>query len=725
MAVLEKIRKRSVFLFIIIIGALLAFILGDFLNSGRSLFGPGDTVASVGDVKVKQLELSERSKALDENVKQSIAQMQSRGQRVPAEYYDNDYKYDQAFQAILFEKLMEQEYDYMGVEVPDEMLAALIYAPAMQNQVMTQLFGDQETYQQFAQIGIVDANSFREAIDKPRNYNLNQDVANSMAQQWKQLETEMEKSIRGQLYGQMFAGLFQPNKADAKVAFDNNNTTARVQMASVPLSTVADADVKIEDADYQAAYEKVKGGYALKEEAREIAYIVVPVTASQEDFRATVDQVAKLKNELASTEGLTAVAKYKDFSQKTHKLTDNQLPFAFRNDSNGIAVGQVVQVAPFTLGKVLDVTTGINNVVFDIFPAENKAQLDSIFGGKDLAQVDSIIKVQTQGAMSDLTTSLVTPTQNQFVQFAISVPSILDALTNGPVNQLQTVTDTIQGKPTAVALVVKDRTAPEPVFEVAEVSTTVYPSATTRQELTDKLQAYVANNGTANAFAEGTDYTVHYNVIDGNAYTIGSSSTTPGTRTLVKWAMEADKGQVSPVFTKQKTIGARTPADVDGTEEYLVALAVVDVYDDEYIPVSSQFVKNELQPMVTADKKAQVIKGKYNAKDFAGYVKAIQATPQTMEITYGAGTLGREAQGAVAGAKKGTFVAPVTGANAVYVFQVEDVKEGNFDAADAKTRIAEAQRSFRPVNFNNIKLFIGDRKMKNNMLVFTGNEAQD
>ena len=46
MATLEKIRKKSVLLFIVIIGALLAFILGDFINQGRNLFGPGDTVAT-------------------------------------------------------------------------------------------------------------------------------------------------------------------------------------------------------------------------------------------------------------------------------------------------------------------------------------------------------------------------------------------------------------------------------------------------------------------------------------------------------------------------------------------------------------------------------------------------------------------------------------------------------------------------------------------------------
>ena len=45
MATLEKIRKRSVLLLVIIGAALVAFIIGDFLNSGRNIFGDGTTVA--------------------------------------------------------------------------------------------------------------------------------------------------------------------------------------------------------------------------------------------------------------------------------------------------------------------------------------------------------------------------------------------------------------------------------------------------------------------------------------------------------------------------------------------------------------------------------------------------------------------------------------------------------------------------------------------------------
>ncbi|MBQ7211961.1 MAG: SurA N-terminal domain-containing protein, partial [Muribaculaceae bacterium] len=48
MATLGKIRKQSVLLLIVIGVALLAFIIGDFFNSSRNIFGPGSSVAKVG-----------------------------------------------------------------------------------------------------------------------------------------------------------------------------------------------------------------------------------------------------------------------------------------------------------------------------------------------------------------------------------------------------------------------------------------------------------------------------------------------------------------------------------------------------------------------------------------------------------------------------------------------------------------------------------------------------
>ena len=75
MATLEKIRSKSILLFTIIIVALLAFILGDFFTSGRSLFGNGTTVAKIGDHEIDVQLYQQRLNQVNQ-------QLQSQGQQI-------------------------------------------------------------------------------------------------------------------------------------------------------------------------------------------------------------------------------------------------------------------------------------------------------------------------------------------------------------------------------------------------------------------------------------------------------------------------------------------------------------------------------------------------------------------------------------------------------------------------------------------------------------------
>ncbi len=69
MATLEKIRSKSVLLLVIIGAALIAFIIGDFFTSGRTLFGTGDTVAKVGSQKIS---ISEFQRQMEQANQQEI-----------------------------------------------------------------------------------------------------------------------------------------------------------------------------------------------------------------------------------------------------------------------------------------------------------------------------------------------------------------------------------------------------------------------------------------------------------------------------------------------------------------------------------------------------------------------------------------------------------------------------------------------------------------------------
>lgn len=71
MATLEKIRSKSVLLLVIIGLALVAFIIGDFFTSGRTIFGTGTTVAKVGGQKIDVQEFQQRMEQANQQVQQS------------------------------------------------------------------------------------------------------------------------------------------------------------------------------------------------------------------------------------------------------------------------------------------------------------------------------------------------------------------------------------------------------------------------------------------------------------------------------------------------------------------------------------------------------------------------------------------------------------------------------------------------------------------------------
>ena len=182
MATLEKIRSKSVILFTVIIVALLAFILGDFLTSGRSFFGPGDTVASADGVDVKFDEYQKKTQELS-------AQFQ--GQNV-----DPDVISQMAIEQLLNEKLMKKEYDRLGITVTDQQLHDLFYGKDNGMGVLGALAQRMGANAQALQgLGITTLAQYAEAMENPAKYKLNAEIAQAMKDAWFGLEDAAEDNL--------------------------------------------------------------------------------------------------------------------------------------------------------------------------------------------------------------------------------------------------------------------------------------------------------------------------------------------------------------------------------------------------------------------------------------------------------------------------------------------------------------------------------------------------
>ena len=109
MATLEKIRSKSVLLFTVIIVALLAFILGDFFTSGRSLFGGDTTVGEIGDHEI------------DVQLYQQRLNEETQGAQIKGD--DLLGIQSNLLQRMIFEKMFDEELEKVGIYVTDKELA--------------------------------------------------------------------------------------------------------------------------------------------------------------------------------------------------------------------------------------------------------------------------------------------------------------------------------------------------------------------------------------------------------------------------------------------------------------------------------------------------------------------------------------------------------------------------------------------------------------------------
>ena len=126
MATLEKIRSKSVFLIVVIGIALLAFIVGDAITNGRSLFGSGSTIASLGDAKVDISEYQSRLNMYQEANPDADVQELSQA----------------TIDALINEKLLDAAAKKLGVEVSDEQTTYYIMEQPLQPM---QLFIDRKS----------------------------------------------------------------------------------------------------------------------------------------------------------------------------------------------------------------------------------------------------------------------------------------------------------------------------------------------------------------------------------------------------------------------------------------------------------------------------------------------------------------------------------------------------------------------------------------------------
>lgn len=689
MATLEKIRSKSVLLLIIIGAALIAFIIGDFFTSGRTLFGTGTTVAKVDGNSIDVQDFQRQ-------VEQASQQAMSSGRKI-----DNAMLQQQVLNGMIAEKLFREEMDKLGLVVTDAELseAMLGRGSAMLNNMLRQQ-------------GVESAAQLHDMAFNPVKYQLDEAQAAQLRQYWLSLEKQTEEQLLSAKFQNLFMGTLVANQLDAKALYDENAATTHVAYVNKPFSSLLDSDERfaVSDSEIEKEWGAHKARYAIPEQLRAIDYISVEIVPSTEDITAAEKRVEDAIANLNAQPDLEGVADMTDFVADRRKVVSTSLTDTrVKAFADSAAVGKAALISrmgnDFTLAKLFGRSSEVDSVNIDMVMVEgDKAKVDSVItalnSGTTIAEIGKNDAVR--GAQDSIWVSMVDPST------ATVRDAILSANTGVFFNP-----DTTGVAGGAQLIRVNRRKAPVSVVDVAVVTFTAEPSNATINGLQTKLQNYINTNDNAKAFAENAleaGYQAFPTTVSASTPQITGL---PDTRGVISWAMDAKKGSVSKIFGDEQT------------GRFVVA-ALKDVYDD-YTPARDPQVKQMLTAKLRNDKKAAALIEQYQgkAKDLAGYAQLMEVKVDSTTVNFGQinpffpGFAGPEAAARASVAQKGELVGPMQGLNGVVVMQIVGVDTEGRPYDFNENAILYARTRGAQVLGNNLNaVLLGNKKVQNNILKF-------
>lgn len=671
MTALGKIRSKGILLIIIIGLGLFAFIAEEAFRSCNGI--KGQNSQQIGEVLGEKIYVQDFQKLLEEY--QDAMKLTMRTDNLSEDQL-NQLK-DQVWQQLVSERVMKEDCKKLGLTVTEDELQNVLNDGT--NQLLTQTpFVNQQT-------GRFDVSILKQFIDAYRkaeasNNSQQLDQMRPAYNYWLFVEKNLRTQLLAQKYQSLLANCVLSNKVEAKMAFNEENEEAQIQLASIAYNTIKDADIKVTDEELKAKYEELKPAFRQQQETRDVKMVDVQVKASATDRAQLQKDMAGYQKQLAAAADPTQVV-----SKSGSMIQYIGLPV------NGKAFQQYPDIA----SKIDSMAVGTTGVVentkdntYNIVRILSRTELpDSVefrqiqVGGKTLeaarASADSIQKALAAGGDfqaiakrygQDSTTTWFTGAMyEQASTMSQDNRAYIEALLNGAVGSTQNI-ELTQGN---VVIQVLNRKAMKSKAVAAVIKKEIRFSDNTYSKAYNRFSQFVTQSQASLADLQKHATKFGYTVQDLNdfatsSHTVGNVGGS-GIRDAIKWIFEAKEGQVSQLFEAGKE------------NDHLLVLCMTKIHPQGYRPWDDAQVKEILKREVIRDKKAEMIMAKLKGVNSIAAAQAKGAKVSTVnQITFAApafiqatGAAEPALSGAVAATAQGKFCsAPVKGNAGVYVFQV-------------------------------------------------------
>ena len=619
MATLQKIRNHGVALIVIVGLAMLAFILGDFLNSGSSFFNRSrENVGTIAGHDVHYTEYEAAKEQLTEVYKIETGRSD----------FDEDLSTtirNQVWQMMLMDYTLRAEGEKIGLDVTADELSELCIGEHPHELIAGRhaFYDETGSFNRNYLVRFL-ASLEQEAETPEQAANIKQAKT-----YWMYWEHAVRLTYMQEKYTTLLQSLIKANSLDAKYAFNARQESVTAEYVAQPFHTVADSLVKVSNSDIKKLYAKHKPEYK-QTPNRAIAFIAFDIKPSEQDFADTERLMKDLEEEFKTTDDVALVVNTNsDIMYDGRDYSINTIPEKYKDFAfgNGAKAGATTEISfendTYSMARLMQVGYSLPDSVCLKAIAQQEGQED-----KELGWYKA----------EDLNKNIAEPA------FA------------GKRGTRFTVAQGL-GEQTFEVI---DISKPTPKVKIAILERTVTPSSKTYSVIYNNAKQFIVNNPNEEAFRNaaaeaGMTIRPQFNLTKNTEKVADLKASRP----IVRWAFDAKEGQVSDVF--------------ECGNQFIVAV-LTEANDGEYRSIEA--VRPELTVEAMNNKKAEyIIKQLKGVSTLEEAAEITGQKPQTAEnvtlASYRFGRAGNEPAviGTALTLEEGEVSAPIQGRTGVYVLK--------------------------------------------------------
>ena len=369
MGALGKIRNRSGLLLAVIGFAMLAFILGDFMQSKRS---GGSGTLYVGEVLGENIHVQNFERTVDIGIENWKTQNPNSilTQGVIANIRN------QAWNQLTRELIMEEEYSKLGISISDDEWMERISGVNVHPEVSKiQAFQDPNT----AQFDRTKVLGYLQQVE--------QDQTGESVRNWLNFQDYLIKVIRNEKYDKLVEKGTFINSEEAMISYNEGTQITSYDYITIPFSTIDDSLVEISSKDVKKYYNKNKEKYK-QELSRDVDYVVFSVVPTLDDDNETRRSIEDLIDDFKNYDDyLSMVRRNSDntrsifnFQKEEELMNDSAFSTLISKEKGSVIGPYKINSSTYRIAKLVDIQKRPDSVQARhilISPTQTKS-LDSV-----------------------------------------------------------------------------------------------------------------------------------------------------------------------------------------------------------------------------------------------------------------------------------------------------------------------------------------------------------